>query len=184
MLNKLNYHNNQHCNTCFAPQQGYQATKVPSQDACYVRELEQTLEEQVDILQESLSYNVTASGNATGIPSEGDSDFGEAILAFCDIFPIYELIFDDDSDDDDSSDEDQSENESRMSLRSSEEGSSSEDTSEEGSSEETGTPSPGLRQISVTFTKCLLLCFIPVCYTTTLTIPTGITIIFPWAFFG
>lgn len=40
------------------------------------------------------------------------------------------------------------------------------------------------RQVSVTFQRCVLVCFVPVCYTTTLTVPTGSTITFVWFWFG
>lgn len=40
------------------------------------------------------------------------------------------------------------------------------------------------RQVSVTFRRCVILCFRYICYTTTLTVPTGSTITFTWFFFG
>merc|ERR1719391_612496 len=40
------------------------------------------------------------------------------------------------------------------------------------------------RQVSVTFRRCVILCFKYICYTTTLTVPTGSTITFTWFFFG
>merc|ERR1711874_413675 len=40
------------------------------------------------------------------------------------------------------------------------------------------------RQVSVTFQRCVILLFRYICYTTTLTVPTGSTVTFVWFFFG
>lgn len=204
--------------------QGYAATKVEAEDACFVKELDKTLEEQVEELVNKGKYTITESVNTTAIPLDDDeqSDVGERVLTFCDGLPVYTLLFDsdaaalrddsseEDSDSDESdsgsdsdsdesgsdSDSDEAADATVPSLRdSSEEGSDSDeaadatarslrDSSDEGSdSDETGTASPDNRQVSVVFRKCVWLFLVAKCFVTTLTVPTGVTIIFPW-FFG
>ncbi|XP_050699385.1 serine-aspartate repeat-containing protein C-like [Eriocheir sinensis] len=206
---------------------GYAATKVESEDACFVKELDKTLEEQVDELVNKGNYTITESVNTTAIPLDDDeqSDVGDRVLAFCDGLPVYQLIFDDDasalrddssseedsdessgsgsgsdSDESDSgsgSDSDESDSGSGSDSDESDSGSDSDepvesatapalrDSSEEGSNseEEAGTASPANRQVSVVFRKCVWLFLVAKCFVTTLTVPTGVSIVFPW-FFG
>merc|ERR1712212_37374 len=97
---------------------GLAASRVESQEACYVRRLDNPVEE-----------------------------IGYVLANFCGDLPVYKLV-------------------------------------KEGESEGEEERELDRRQVSVNFTRCILLCFIPVCFTTTLTLATGSTITFGWLFFG
>ena len=155
-----------------------------SGDACFVRELEKTLEEQVEQLKNDGSYTVTEDfATMTAIPLDDDDDddqnnVGERVLAFCDGLPVYRVIFVDEAAlRDSSSAEDSDESFGRGSGSGSDEsGSGSEediaenvtDRSLREHSEVTGdVASPAHRQVSVTFRRCVLffLCYKSFCST-------------------
>ncbi|KAK7068164.1 hypothetical protein SK128_019233 [Halocaridina rubra] len=127
---------------------GFAASRVESQEACYLRRLVRTFEEQVSYMN-SQRNNVMKTENdvkVMAIPLDNaEEEVGSTLANFCGDLPVYKLV--------------------------KKPGQETEDTEER-------------RQISITFTRCVLLCFIPVCYTTTLTLPTGLTITFGWFFFG
>merc|ERR1712243_40082 len=126
---------------------GFGASRVTSEEACYVRLLSKTLEEQVAYLEENQGKAITVEGEAQvdAIPvDDAYEELGEEIANFCDDFPAYKLVKKQDV----------------------------EDTEEME------------RQVSVTFRRCVILCFRYICYTTTLTVPTGSTITFTWFCFG
>merc|ERR1712055_254045 len=109
---------------------GFGASRVTSEETCYVRLLSKTLEEQVAYLQEHQNKPMTV--------------VGEEVANFCDDFPAYKLVKKQDVDESDEKE----------------------------------------RQVNVAFQRCLIICFRYICYTTTLTVPTGSTITFTWFFFG
>ncbi|CAL4063783.1 unnamed protein product, partial [Meganyctiphanes norvegica] len=128
---------------------GFGASRVTSQEACYVRLLTKTLDEQISFLDHHQNKPMTVEGDAQveAIPVDDVyEELGSEIVNFCDDYPAYKLVTRQDAAED------------------------------EGERE---------RQVSVTFQRCVLLCFNKyVCYTTTLTVPTGSTITFVWFFFG
>merc|ERR1712180_395363 len=112
---------------------GFGASRVTSEEACYVRSLSKTLEEQVAYLEDQQGKPMTMEGEAQvdAIPvDDAYAELGEEIANFCDDFPAYKLVKKQDAED------------------------------------------------SVTFRRCVILCFRYICYTTTLTVPTGSTITF------
>ncbi|CAL4191969.1 unnamed protein product [Meganyctiphanes norvegica] len=126
---------------------GFGATRVPSEEACYVRLLSKTLDEQVDYLQEHQHKPMTMEGEAQvdTIPvDDAYEELGDEIANFCDDFPAYKLVKKQDV-----------------------------DVSDERE-----------RQVNVTFRRCVIFFFKYICYTTTLTVPTGSTVTFVWFFFG
>merc|ERR1719244_1581161 len=127
---------------------GFGATRVTSEEACYVRVLSKTLEEQVAYLEDQQGTPMTVEGEAQVDAIAVDDayeELGEEIADFCDDFPAYKLVKKQDDDDEDDDNE---------------------------------------RQVSVTFQRCVILLFRYICYTTTLTVPTGSTVTFVWFFFG
>ncbi|XP_071519940.1 uncharacterized protein [Panulirus ornatus] len=128
---------------------GVAASRVTSQEACYVRRLVKSLEEQVDYIRQHqstdmrLEADIIVSSVSLDDPEE---EIGSELATFCGDLPVYELV----------------------------RGYEQEEEEEESGVEE--------RQVSVTFTRCVLLCFIAKCFSTTLTVPTGATIIFGWIF--
>ncbi|XP_050694175.1 uncharacterized protein LOC126984492 isoform X2 [Eriocheir sinensis] len=187
--------------------QGYGAAKVESESACFVRELDTTLEEKVEQLVRQGNYTITESASTTATPldDDGHSDVGERVLEFCDDLPVYQMIFNDDEAAaalrDDSSSEDGDENSgsgsggnesstgSGNSSGSDESGSGSDEEdlaldptvpALRDSREETGIEaSPAHRQVSVTYKRCNIFAFF-YCVTTTLTVTTGFT--YFWVF--
>jgi len=123
------------------------ASRVASQEACYVRLLSKTFDEQISFLEEHKNKPMTIEGDAhvEAIPIDDViEEMGDEIANFCGDYPAYKLVRRQDDDGEDRE-----------------------------------------RQVAVTFQRCVLLCFIQyVCYTTTLTVPTGPTITFTWFFFG
>merc|ERR1711962_1778143 len=107
---------------------GFGASRVTSEEACYVRRLSKTLEEQVAYLEDQQGKPMTVEGEAQ-----------------VDAIPAYKLVKKQDAEDSEEMEQ---------------------------------------RQVSVTFRRCVILCFKYICYTTTLTVPTGSTITFTWFFFG
>ena len=127
--------------------QGFGASRVTSEEACYVRLLSKTFKEQVAYLEEQQGTPMTVEGEAQvdAIPvDDAYEELGEEIANFCDDFPAYKLV-------------------KKQYVEDNEEME---------------------RQVSVTFRRCVILCFRYICYTTTLTVPTGSTITFTWFFFG
>merc|ERR1719495_815261 len=127
---------------------GFGASRVISEEACYVRRLSKTLEEQVAYLEDQQGKPMTVEGEAQvdAIPvDDAYPELGEEISNFCDDFPAYKLVKKQDAEDSEEMEQ---------------------------------------RQVSVTFRRCVILCFKYICYTTTLTVPTGSTITFTWFFFG
>merc|ERR1740137_489152 len=127
---------------------GFGATRVTSDEKCYVRLLSKTLTEQVAYLQEHQNKPMTVEGDAQvdAIPvDDAYEELGNEIANFCDDFPAYKLVKKQDVDESDERE---------------------------------------LRQVNVTFRRCVIICFRYICYTTTLTVPTGSTITFTWFFFG
>merc|ERR1712106_124576 len=127
---------------------GFGASRVTSEEKCYVRLLSKTLTEQVAYLEEHENKPMTVEGEAQvdAIPvDDAYEELGEEIAKFCDDFPAYKLVKKQDVD----------ESEEREQ-----------------------------RQVNVTFRRCLIVCFRYICYTTTLTVPTGSTVTFTWFFFG
>merc|ERR1712179_850753 len=110
---------------------GFGASRVTSEEACYVRLLSKSVEDeaQVDAIPVDDAYE----------------ELGDEIAKFCDDFPAYKLVKKQDID----------ESEEREQ-----------------------------RQVAVTFQRCVIFFFKYICYTTTLTVPTGSTITFTWFFFG
>ncbi|XP_063887651.1 uncharacterized protein LOC135115089 [Scylla paramamosain] len=178
---------------------GYAAVKVKTDEACYVQPLDTTLEEKVALIQSNPEQIIEGSVNSTSVLLSDDEleDLGDRVVDFCDGYPIYEVFFEstrDDSSEEDSSEEsqdssDESQDSSEESQDSSDESQDSSDESQDSSeeeaendSEEVFTRSPGYRQVSVTFRKCVILFFIQSCCETTLTIPTGSSITFLWLF--
>lgn len=171
---------------------------MESESACYVRELDKTLEEQVEQFVSQGNYSITETANTTATPLNDDeqSDVGERVLEFCDDLPVYQMIFDGDEAAaalrDDSSSEDGDDNSgsesggnefssgSGNSSRSDESGSGSDKEylaldptvpALRDSREETGIEAfPAHRQVSVTFRRCFIFLF--TCIKTTLTVPT------------
>ncbi|CAL4083555.1 unnamed protein product, partial [Meganyctiphanes norvegica] len=126
---------------------GYGASRVTSQEACYVRLLSKSLDEQISYLKQHQNNPMTVDGDAQveAIPVDDVyEELGDEVANFCDDYPAYKLVKRQDA--------------------------------EEVTERE--------RQVSVTFQRCVLICFRPYCYTTTLTVPTGSTITFVWFFFG
>merc|ERR1719447_730424 len=127
---------------------GFGASRVTSEEACYVRMLSKTLEEQVAYLEDQQGKVITVEGEAQvdAIPvDDAYEELGSEIANFCDDFPAYKLVKKQDVEETEEVDQ---------------------------------------RQVSVTFRRCVILCFKYICYTTTLTVPTGSTITFTWFFFG
>merc|ERR1719187_1722640 len=117
---------------------GFGASRVTTEEICYVRILSKTLEEQVDYLNEHQNKPMAFEGEAQvdAIPvDDAVEELGEEIANFCDDFPVYKLVKKQDSDGNDERE----------------------------------------RQISVNFRKCCIFFFKYICYTTTLTVPTGAT---------
>merc|ERR1712121_153467 len=111
---------------------GFGASRVTSEEACYVRLLSKTLEEQVAYLEAQQGTPMTVEGEAQvdAIPvDDAYAELGEEIANFCDDYPAYKLVKKQDV--------------------------------EDGEEVE--------RQVSVTFRRCVILCFRYICYTTTLT---------------
>ena len=127
------------------------ASRVESQEACYVRRLVKSFEEQVAFIQSFNDPSLFVEGDGetvSAIPIEDpEEEMGSLLVEFCGDLPAYKLV----------SEEDTAEEQERDLDR---------------------------RQVSVNFNRCVLLCFIPVCYTTTITLATGSTITFGWFFFG
>ncbi|XP_042856646.1 uncharacterized protein LOC122243218 [Penaeus japonicus] len=125
---------------------GLAASRVGSQEACYVRRLVKSFEEQVAFIKGHqddgmrVESDVRVSAVSLDNPEE---EIGSDLANFCGDLPVYKLV-------------NQEQNDSVQDRR----------------------------QVSVTFTRCVLLCFIPRCFTTTLTLPTGSTVTFGWFFFG
>ncbi|XP_063614008.1 uncharacterized protein LOC134787206 [Penaeus indicus] len=125
---------------------GLAASRVVSQEACYVRQLVKSFEQQVAFIKGHqddgmrVESDVRVSAVSLDNPEE---EIGSDLANFCGDLPVYKLV-----------------------------------------SEEQSDSVQDRRQVSVTFTRCVLLCFIPTCFTTTLTLPTGGTITFGWLFFG
>nr|XP_027207305.1 uncharacterized protein LOC113800700 [Penaeus vannamei] len=125
---------------------GLAASRVVSQEACYVRRLVKSFEQQVAFIKGHqddgmrVESDVRVSAVSLDNPEE---EIGSDLANFCGDLPVYKLV-----------------------------------------TEEQNDSVQDRRQVSVTFTRCILLCFIPRCFTTTLTLPTGSTITFGWLFFG
>ncbi|XP_042867224.1 uncharacterized protein LOC122250033 [Penaeus japonicus] len=125
---------------------GLAASRVGSQEACYVRRLVKSFEKQVAFIKGHqddgmrVESDVRVSAVSLDNPEE---EIGSDLANFCGDLPVYKLV-------------NQEQNDSVQDRR----------------------------QVSVTFTRCVLLCFIPRCFTTTLTLPTGSTVTFGWFFFG
>ncbi|XP_063601641.1 uncharacterized protein LOC134777710 [Penaeus indicus] len=114
---------------------GLAASRVVSQEACYVRRLVKSFEQQVAFIKGHqddgmrVESDVRVSAVSLDNPEE---EIGSDLANFCGDLPVYKLV-----------------------------------------SEEQSDSVQDRRQVSVTFTRCVLLCFIPTCFTTTLTLPTG-----------
>ncbi|XP_070001364.1 uncharacterized protein [Penaeus vannamei] len=125
---------------------GLAASRVVSQEACYVRRLVKSFEQQVAFIKGHqddgmrVESDVRVSAVSLDNPEE---EIGSDLANFCGDLPVYKLV-----------------------------------------TEEQNDSVQDRRQVSVTFTRCILLCFIPRCFTTTLTLPTGSTITFGWLFLG
>merc|ERR1712055_506115 len=81
---------------------GFGASRVTSEETCYVRLLSKTLEEQVVYLQEHQNKPMTVEGEAQvdAIPvDDAYEELGEEIANFCDDFPAYRLVKKQDDDD-------------------------------------------------------------------------------------
>lgn len=156
-----------------------------------------TLEEKVALIKNNPEQIIEGSVNSTSVLLSDDEleDLSDRVVDFCDGYPIYEVFFE--STRDDSSEEDSSEESQDSSDESQHSSDESQDSSYEGSSEEASdssdnskdtsedvfTMSPSHRQVTVIFRKCVLIfCKYWKCFTTTLTIPTGSTIICNWMF--
>merc|ERR1712142_296751 len=130
--------------------EGLAASRVESQEACYVRRLVKSFDDQVTFIASHnddgmrVKDQVQVSAVSLDNPVE---EIGSVLTDFCGDLPVYKLV--------------------------------KEEESEEGEERDLDR-----RQVNVTFTKCLLLFFIPVCASTTLTLATGSTITFGWFFFG
>ncbi|XP_066953223.1 uncharacterized protein [Macrobrachium rosenbergii] len=124
---------------------GFAASRVESQDGCFVRILVTSFEDQVAYIQSQQQTTVTVDPNDMNVlavsldnPLE---EIGETLTNFCGDLPIYKLV----------------------------KGNEDEQVSK--------------RQVSITFRKCILFLFVAKCFTTTITVPTGLTITYFW-FFG
>merc|ERR1719334_2949355 len=74
---------------------GFGASRVTSEEACYVRLLSKTLEEQVAYLEGQQGKPMTVEGEAQvdAIPvDDAYVELGEEIANFCDDFPAYKLV--------------------------------------------------------------------------------------------
>merc|ERR1712198_372409 len=106
---------------------GLAASRVESQEACYVRRLVKSFDDQVALIASHnddgmrVEEDVQVSGISLDNPVE---EIGSDLANFCGNLPVYKLV-----------------GEERQLDR---------------------------RQVNVTFRRCVLLCFIPVCYSTTL----------------
>lgn len=71
---------------------------MESEGACFVRELDKMLDEQVDQFVSQENDTIMESANTTAIPLDDDEqrDVGERVLEFCGDLPVYLMIFDDD----------------------------------------------------------------------------------------
>ncbi|XP_042877711.1 uncharacterized protein LOC122256826 [Penaeus japonicus] len=124
---------------------GLAASRVESQEACYVRRLVKSFDDQVAFIKshQDESMEVTSDAEVSAVPLENPEDeIGTEFANFCGDLPVYKLV-------------EEEQNESVQDRR----------------------------QVSVAFTVCFLLCFVPKCIVTTLTLPTGNTITYGW-FFG
>ncbi|KAK7068161.1 hypothetical protein SK128_023211 [Halocaridina rubra] len=134
---------------------GLAASRVATQEACYVSRLMRPFNKQEAYLKahdQETDMRPETDIKVTAIPMENpEEEMGSSLTSFCGEFNIYKLVK--------TQEEEQNHDES-------------EDVEK--------------RQITLTFTRCVMLrCYyIPVCYTTTITLPTGTTIIFGWYWFG
>ena len=74
---------------------GFGASRVTSEETCYVRLLSKTLEEQVAYLQEHENKPMSVEGEAQvdAIPvDDAYEELGDEIAKFCDDFPAYKLV--------------------------------------------------------------------------------------------
>merc|ERR1739838_664492 len=74
---------------------GFGASRVTSEETCYVRLLSKTLEEQVAYLQEheNKPMNVEGEAQVDAVPvDDAYEELGEEIANFCDDFPAYKLV--------------------------------------------------------------------------------------------
>lgn len=129
--------------------QGVAASRVMAQEACYVRRLVKSLQEQADYIRQhqDTDMRLEADIKVTAVSlDDPEEEIGTELADFCGDLPVYKLVKEDEVVEQDQQVEE--------------------------------------RQVSVTFIRCVLLCFIPVCFSTTLTLPTGATITFGWFFFG
>merc|ERR1711915_562056 len=128
---------------------GLAASRMVSQEACYVRRLVKSFASQAKYLKNHDKQSQATSEEPTKVTAilleNPEEEIGEDLTNFCGDLPVYKLVKKQEVEE---SDEDRR------------------------------------RQISVTFTRCVLLCYRPTCFYTTLTLPTGTTIIFGWWFFG
>merc|ERR1712168_1069435 len=129
---------------------GLAASRVESQEACYIRRLVTSFKNQVAFVKTFDSTSQLVDDNGVSIyatPIENtEEEIGSLLYQFCGDLAAYNLV-------------------------------KGEKETEEGEERDLDR-----RQISLTFRRCTLLCFLPVCYTTTVTLATGSSITFGWAF--
>ncbi|KAK7068163.1 hypothetical protein SK128_023213 [Halocaridina rubra] len=129
---------------------GLAASRVASQEACYVRRLVKSYSATVDYLvanNNRPAVKAEAEAKVAAVPCENpEEEIGSELTNFCGDLSVYKLM--------------------------------------KPEKEERQVDNVEKRQININFTRCVLLLFIPVCYTTTLTLPTGLTVTFGWFFFG
>ncbi|KAG7161617.1 uncharacterized protein LOC121874910 [Homarus americanus] len=137
---------------------GIAVSRVEAEERCYVRRLVVSMEEAVSFLKshENETQTINSTIDTESIPiNDPNYLIGETLTNFCGDFPVYIM------------------------KKKPQKGEEGEEEDEENEMEEEDRK----RQVSVTFTKCILCVIFLKCWTTVITVPTGSTIIFPW-FFG
>ncbi|XP_064088263.1 uncharacterized protein LOC135202719 [Macrobrachium nipponense] len=136
---------------------GFAASRVESQDGCFVRILVTSIEDQVAFIESQQQTTVPVDqGDMNVLAVSLDNpleEIGETLTNFCGDLPVYKLV----------------KNDGNVEKKEEEEEEEEEEVSK--------------RQVSITFRKCILLLFVAKCFTTTITVPTGLTITYFW-FFG
>ncbi|KAF2365934.1 BRICHOS domain [Trinorchestia longiramus] len=79
---------------------GFSATRLPSEEVCYIAKLEKTFPQQLAYYRshEDTPITITASKQLSAIPVIDDEEFGDRLNDFCSDYPMYKLGFNGDED--------------------------------------------------------------------------------------
>merc|ERR1711915_6831 len=127
---------------------GFAASRVDSQDGCYVRMLVNSFADQVKQIQQYAESGMgdESSSAVTAVPLENpEEEIGSRLAEFCGETPVYKLVK-------------AEEEEVKEQLQN--------------------------RQVNYVYRRCVVLCLVYRCYTTTITLPTGSTVNFVWFWWG